>query len=152
MQIRVDDLTGAQIAALLEAHLATMREWSPPGTGHALNLARLRAPEITFWTVWDGDDLIGCGALKELDESHGEIKSMHIAAGHRRRGAGAYLLAHIVAEARLRRYRRLSLETGSMAPFAATRAFYESFGFARCEAFGDYQPDPNSLFMTRAVG
>src|SRR5450631_1124832 len=109
MQIRVDDLTGAQIAALLEAHLATMRQWSPPGTGHALNLARLRVPHITFWTVWDGDDLLGCGALKQIDKGHGEIKSMHIAAAHRRRGVGARLLAHMIGQAKSRGYYRLSL-------------------------------------------
>jgi putative acetyltransferase len=151
MQIRLDDLTGPEIAALLEAHLATMRQWSPPESIHALDLKRLRVPQITFWTIWDGGDLLGCGALKEIDKGHGEIKSMHIAAAHRRRGVGAKLLAHMIGHAKSRGYRRLSLETGSMAPFTAARRLYESFGFTRCEAFGEYKPDPNSAFMKMAL-
>jgi putative acetyltransferase len=148
MDIRVDDLRGPEIAALLEAHLDNSRQWSPPGSIHALDLDRLRAPEITFWTAWDGADLLGCGALKALGPDHGEIKSMHTAARHRGRGVAADLLAHIVAEARSRGYRRLSLETGSMAGFAPARALYARFGFTPCGPFGGYAPDPNSAFMT----
>ena len=151
MQIKLDDLKGPEIAALLEAHMATMRAASPPESVHALDLNRLRAPQITFWAVWDGADLLGCGALKQLDADHGEIKSMHTAARHRRRGVAARLLTHIIAEARSRDFRRLSLETGSMAAFAPARQFYESFGFALCEPFGDYRPDVNSVCMTMAL-
>lgn len=148
MHIRVDDLRGPEIAALLEAHLENSKAWSPPGSIHALDLDGLRAPEITFWTAWDGADLLGCGALKALGPEHGEIKSMHTAARHRGRGVAAGLLAHIVAEARARGYRRLSLETGAMAGFAAARALYARFGFVRCGPFSGYAPDPNSAFMT----
>ena len=148
MQIRLDDLRGFEIAALLRAHLENSRKWSPPESIHALDLEALRSPEITFWTVWDGASLLGCGALKELDPSHGEIKSMHTAADHRRRGVARALLAHIVDEARSRSYRRLSLETGSMAGFAPARALYAGFGFVGTAPFGDYILDSNSVFMT----
>jgi len=148
MLIRKDDLTGPEIAALLEAHLQLMRDTSPPESVHALDLDGLRAPEVTFWTVWDGGILLGCGALKALDPDHGEIKSMHTAAAARGRGVARQMLEHIVAEARARRYRRLSLETGSMSAFAPARALYAGFGFRDCPPFGDYVLDPNSTFMT----
>ena len=151
MQIKLDDLQGPEIAALLESHLAAMRAASPPERVHALDLARLRAPHITFWSVWDGGELAGCGALKQLDAAHGEIKSMHTAARHRRRGVAAKLLAHIVDEAKARGYRRLSLETGSMAAFAPARDLYGRYGFELCLPFGDYRPDPNSVCMTMAL-
>lgn len=148
MHIKVDDLRAPEIAALLEAHLKLMRETSPPESVHALDLDGLRAPEVTFWTVWDGATLLGCGALKQLDPAQGEIKSMHTAAAARGRGVARAMLAHILAEARARGYRRLSLETGSMAAFAPARALYARFGFRDCPPFGDYLLDPNSVFMT----
>lgn len=148
MQIRIDDLRGPEIADLLRAHLAFCRATSPPESTHALDLDGLRVPEITFWSAWVGPHLIGCGALKEIDPAHGEIKSMHTAAKHRGQGVGVAILKHIVAEARLRGYRRLSLETGSMAAFAPARALYAGFGFTGCPPFDTYKPDPNSVFMT----
>jgi putative acetyltransferase len=151
MQIRVDDLRGPQIAQLLRAHLENSRKWSPPESIHALDLDALRSPDITFWTAWDGATLLGCGALKELDPLHGEIKSMHTAQQHRRRGVAARLLAHILEEARSRCYRRLSLETGSMDAFAPARALYARFGFVGTGPFGDYVLDPYSCFMTLAL-
>ena len=152
MHIRVDDLRGPEIAALLETHLALMRAISPPESVHALDLERLRAPTITFWTAWEGADLLGCGALKQLDAREGEIKSMHIVARWRRRGVAVELLMHIIGEAKVRGYRRLSLETGSQAEFAPARAMYARNGFIECGPFGDYRPDPNSVFMTRGLG
>ena len=152
MQIRVDDLRGPEIAALLEGHMSDMRRWSPPESIHALDLERLRAPNIRFWTVWEGAELLGCGALKQLDARHGEIKSMRTAEQHRRRGVAARLLAHILAEARSHGYRRLSLETGSMAAFAPARELYARHGFAPCPPFGDYKPDVNSVCMTMELG
>ena len=148
MHIRQDDLTGPEIAELLRQHLATMALHSPPESIHALDLAALRVPEITFWTVWDGTDLLGCGALKELDPHHGEIKSMHTAARFRRKGITAAMVRHILDEARRRAYRRLSLETGSMEGFRPARTLYAGFGFVPCGPFGDYVLDPNSAFMT----
>jgi len=151
MLIKLDDLSGEEIRALLEEHLRSMHEISPPESVHALDLAALRRPEITFWTVWRDSELLGCGALKELDATHGEIKSMRTVTAHRRSGVGRAILEHIVAEARSRRYTRLSLETGSQPEFAPARRLYGSSGFTYCSPFGDYRDDPNSVFMTRVV-
>jgi putative acetyltransferase len=148
MTIETDDLSRPQIHELLEEHLAHMRRISPPESVHALDLDRLRRPGITFWSAWSGSKLLGCGALKELDPRHGEVKSMRTPAALRRRGAGRALLATIVATARSRGYSRLSLETGAQAAFAPAHRLYESCGFARCGPFGDYVDDPNSVFMT----
>ena len=151
MDIRIDDLRGPEIAALLEEHLAQMHEQSPPESVHALDLDKLRSPDIRFWTAWDDGQLVGCGALKALSPDHGEVKSMRTPQALRRRGAGRALLAHIVAEARARGYRRLSLETGSSEAFAPAQRLYESVGFVRCGPFGDYAEDPHSVFMTLAL-
>lgn len=148
MLIRVDDLRGPEIRALLEEHLRNMYEITPAKSVHALDLEGLRAPEITFWTAWEGERLAGCGALKEIDARHGEIKSMRTPAASRRRGAGRAILAHILGVARARGYERLSLETGSFDAFIPARRLYESFGFADCGPFADYVEDPNSVFMT----
>ncbi|MEQ1831480.1 MAG: GNAT family N-acetyltransferase [Candidatus Eisenbacteria bacterium] len=148
MHIELDDLTRPQVHALLEEHLANMRELSPPESVHALDLAKLRTPDITFWTVWDGELLLGCGALKELSPTHGEVKSMRTPRALRGRGAARAVLAHIIATARGRGYRRLSLETGAQEAFQPARTLYASFGFQSCGPFGDYGDDPNSAFMT----
>jgi putative acetyltransferase len=148
MEIRLDDLRGPEIMELLRAHLENSRLWSPPESIHALALEGLRAPDVTFWTAWEGTGLLGCGALRELDARHGEVKSMHTAAEHRRRGVAARLLSHILHEARSRSYQRISLETGSMNGFAPARALYSRFGFIFCDPFGEYKRDPNSVFMT----
>lgn len=150
--IRPDDLSGHEVRALLAEHLAGVAEHSPPESIHALDLDGLRAPEITFWSVWEADALVGCGALKELDPAHGEVKSMRTAAGHLRRGVGSAVVAHVLAEARRRGYRRLSLETGAQDGFAPARALYARFGFEPCGPFSDYRLDPNSVFMTRSLG
>ena len=151
-EIRIDDLRGVEIQALLEEHLAHMRSISPPESVHALDLDALRRPGITFWTAWSPDGrLLGCGALKELDARHGEIKSMRTAAAQRRNGVARAMLAHIIAEAARRGYARLSLETGAEPPFAPARALYASFGFTFCAPFEGYVDDPNSVFMTRAL-
>jgi putative acetyltransferase len=146
--IREDDLSGAEIQALIAAHLQNSSLHSPPESMHALNVAGLRAPDLTFWSVWDGPVLLGCGALKALDHAHGEIKSMHTVQRFRGRGIGARLLEHLIAEATRRGYRRLSLETGSMQAFAPARALYARYGFRDCPPFGDYREDPYSSFMT----
>ena len=151
MDIRVDDLRGPEIARLLEEHLRHMRSITPPGSVHALDLERLRKPEITFWTVWEGRELLGCGALKQLDARHGEIKSMRTASAHQRKGVAKTLLNHIQDEAMRRSYRRLSLETGAMKTFEPAHRLYASFGFQPCGPFGDYVEDPNSLFMTKTL-
>ncbi|WP_420403957.1 GNAT family N-acetyltransferase [Nisaea sp.] len=149
MHIRVDDLTGSEIAELLSAHLDHGNAHSPPESVHALDLDGLRAPDITFWSAWEEDELLGCGALRELSAEHGELKSMHTAARHRGKGVGRAILEHILKEAQTRGYRRISLETGSMEAFAPARALYERYGFAECPPFGSYRPDPHSTFMSR---
>lgn len=118
---------------------------------HALDLDGLLRPEITFWTAWSGRELLGCGALKELNPLHGEIKSMRTVSAHRRKGVARAMLRHIIAEARSRAYTRLSLETGSMQAFEPARRLYESFGFTYCPPFADYADDPNSAFLTRSL-
>lgn len=149
MRIEIDDLSRPEIHALLAEHLRHMHELSPPESVHALDLGGLQAADVTFWSVWDeGGVLAGCGALKQLSPRHGEVKSMRTPAGRRRQGAGRAVLAHIVDEARRRGYRRLSLETGSMAAFAPAQRLYESFGFTYCGPFAGYVEDPNSVFMT----
>lgn len=147
-EVRLDDLRGAEIAALLREHLDDMQLHSPPESIHALDLEKLRQPEITFWTVWQGSELLGCGAIKQLDATHGEIKSMRTSARHRRKGVAAVMLQHIVDEAKMRGYRQLSLETGSAAAFAPARLLYASFGFRECGPFADYMEDPYSVFMS----
>lgn len=146
--IRVDDLRGPEIAALLQEHLNDMYATSPAESVHALDLDRLRHPSITFWTVWDGATLAGCGALKEIDAKLAEIKSMRTAHSHRRRGVARHLLHHMLNVARERGYERLSLETGSPEYFAPARTLYESMGFTYCGPFADYVDDPYSQFMT----
>jgi len=148
MKIEIDDLSHPAIHALLNEHLQNMYELSPPESVHALDLEKLRKPEITFWCAWEGSLLLGCGALKELDRKHGEVKSMRTPAALRRKGAGRAILAHIIEVARSRAYERLSLETGAMEAFKPAQRLYETFGFTYCGPFGDYREDPNSVFMT----
>lgn len=147
MQIDVDDLSRPQVHDLLQEHLDNMYELSPPECVFALDIDKLRAPDITFWTAWDGPLLLGCGALKQLDAHHGELKSMRTPAAHRGRGAGRALLVHILQVAQARGYTRLSLETGTASAFHPAQKLYASVGFTFCGPFADYREDPHSVFM-----
>ena len=151
LRIRRDKLTGQKVADLLRDHLREMYEITPAQSVHALDLKALRSPGITFWSAWEGRELVGCGALKELDAGHGEIKSMRTAPAHRGKGVASKMLAHIIEEARRRGFRELSLETGSTQEFLAARALYERYGFAYCGPFAEYTDDPNSVYMTRRL-
>jgi putative acetyltransferase len=151
MNIKIDDLSGSEIYELLQEHLRNMALHSPPESVHALDIEALRKPEITFWTVWENGELLGCGALKELDARHAEIKSMRTSALHLRKGVASHLLNHMLEEAKRRGYNRLSLETGSMEAFEPARTLYANFGFTYCEPFADYVEDPYSVFMTREL-
>ena len=151
MEIVVDDLTGPEIAAFLEAHVEEMLSVTPPESKHALDLDGLRVPEITFWTMRDGDGIVGCGALKQLGGGDGEIKSMRVAPGARGRGIGSAMLRHIVDEARGMGLERLYLETGSFAFFEPARRLYLGHGFELCGPFADYVEDDNNVFMTKSL-
>ncbi|NOU86031.1 GNAT family N-acetyltransferase [Paenibacillus sp. LMG 31460] len=151
MDIKIDDLTGSEVIALIGEHLQNMAALSPPESTHALNLDKLKKPEITFWSGWEQDELAGCGAIKELNSQHGEIKSMRTSSSHLRKGVARRILEHIIEEAKRRGYQRLSLETGSMDAFEPARQLYESFGFQYCKPFSDYIEDPNSVFMTKEL-
>lgn len=152
MHIEVDDLTRTQVHALLEEHLRNMHELSPPEQVFALDLNKLRAPGITFWTVWEGGLLLGCGALKELSPTHGEVKSMRTPKALRGKGAGRAVMSRIVAVARERGYETLSLETGSHPDFLPAQKLYQSFGFVHSGPFGSYLENPHSVFMALQLG
>ena len=153
--VKRDDPRRADVVRLLEAHLALMRSLSPPESVHALDLDGLCRTDVTFWTARDGETLLGCGALRELDRMHGEIKSMHTAQGPdgagRRRGTATAILARIEGTARERGYRRLSLETGRPEGFAAAQGLYRRHGYVECPPFADYTDDPFSMCMTKAL-
>jgi len=151
MDIRIDDPGGREITRLLREHLDSMALYSPPESVHALDADALRGPGVTLWGAWEDGELLGCGALKELDRTHGEIKSMRTAQAHLRRGVAARLLQHIVDEAQRRGYRRLSLETGSDPAFAPARALYARYGFSECGPFAEYTEDPYSVFMSKTL-
>jgi putative acetyltransferase len=151
MKIVVDDLSGPEIARLLDQHVQEMRSITPPESKHALDLDALRKPDITFWSVVDSDTLVGCGAIKRLDAGHAEVKSMRTAPTRKRSGIASLLLEHIITEAKRMGFTRLSLETGAAEFFLPARKLYEKFGFDYCQPFADYQPDPYSVFMTRVL-
>jgi putative acetyltransferase len=151
MDIRRGDLSDERILALLRYHFEKCHEVTPPGSAHVFDVSRLKAPEIDFWAAWDGEELLGVGAMKPLDAVHGEVKSMHTAETARRRGVGGAILRHIVSTSRERGLTRLSLETGSFAYFEPAVALYRAHGFVDCPPFADYRPDPNSVFLTLSL-
>lgn len=151
MEIRVTDPQLPEVTQLLQLHLDEMAVYSPPESIHALDVDALCAPHITFWAAWRDAALLGCGALSQLDTTHGEIKSMRTAKAFLRQGVARRLLETIITTAQQRSYKRLSLETGAKAAFAPARKLYEAYGFTLCEPFGDYHLDRNSLFMTRLL-
>ena len=151
MKIVRDDLDGSEIIALITEHLEQMARDSPPGSCHALGVDELRKKNVTFWSVWEGNNLLGCGALKELTPSHAEIKSMRTVAKYRGRGVASKMLEHILEEAKRRNYNKLSLETGSNDSYTPARKLYLKYGFKECPPFADYTEDPNSTFMTKDI-
>lgn len=155
MHITPDDLSGSEVRALLEEHFSAMLANSPKGSCHFLDFEGLNATGVTFWSIWSSSgeetELAGCGALKEIDSAHGEIKSIRTHQTQLRKGVATQMLEHIIAEARMRGYRRLSLETGTGRAFEPAIAMYRCFGFSECQPFGDYVCDPFSIFMTREI-
>jgi putative acetyltransferase len=148
LRIELDDLARTDVQRLVAEHLADMHATSPAESVHALDQAGLREAGVSFWTVWDGPALLGCGALKQLHPGEGEVKAMRTRAEARGRGVAAYLLTFLIAESRERGYRRLSLETGTEDFFAPARRLYGRFGFVPCPPFGDYEDDPHSTYFT----
>jgi putative acetyltransferase len=148
IRITEGDFNDPLVTDLLRVHFTTARAQTAPGSAHALDVAGLQAPDITFWAIWEDETLLGVGALKRLAADHGEIKSMHTAESARRKGAGSAMLGHIIAAARACGMSRLSLETGSWDYFRPARALYARHGFVECPPFGDYVLDPNSVFMS----
>ncbi|MCQ9078516.1 GNAT family N-acetyltransferase [Vibrio parahaemolyticus] len=151
MRIEIDNLERPQVIALLEEHLQDMYATSPPESVHALDVSKLKLPSITFWTGWDGEQLLGCVAMSQLEDGHAELKSMRTTPSARKQGVASRLLNHVIEQAKHQGIQRLSLETGSMAFFEPAHRLYEKHGFVYCEPFGDYQPDPNSRFMALAL-
>jgi len=151
MKIIEDDLSSKKVAALLAEHLAGMTRHTPEESIHALELPALRAPDITFFTAWNNGALLGCGALKELDASHGEIKSMRTASAHLGQGVATAILSRLIDESLKRSYLRLSLETGSGPAFQPALSLFEKFGFEYCGPFEDYTDDPFGRFMTLSL-
>ena len=147
-EISVADLSSVETKRLIEAHLAHSAESAPATSNHSLAIEALREPRASVWSISDGEALLGCGALYELDARHGEVKSMHTTEAARGRGVGAAMLEHLIAEGRRRGYERLSLETGAMDAYARARRLYARFGFEVCAPFADYVEDPNSVYMT----
>jgi len=147
MEIRIDDLNSGDVVRLLEEHLADMYATSPPDSVHALDVDALKTPAITFFSCWDNQQLLGCVAIKALDSSHAELKSMRTANHARNLGVGTRLLQHVFTIAAQRGYSKISLETGSQAFFQPARYLYEKLGFQYCEPFADYKADPHSRFM-----
>ena len=148
MRVVEGGLCDPRVVDLLHTHLTSARAETAPGSAHALDLTGLQSPDISFWTIWDDETLLGVGALKRLSADHGEIKSMHTAQSMRGRGAGRAMLRHIIATARVRGMSRLSLETGSWEYFRPAQALYRNHGFVECPPFADYVLDPNSVFMS----
>jgi len=148
MRIIQGDLSDPRVTDLLQIHLTNARAQTAPGSAHALDISGLQSPDVSFWTIWNDEALLGFGALKRLSKDHGEVKSMHLAQTMRRKGAGGAMLHHIIATARANGMSRLSLETGSWEYFSPARAFYRSHGFTECPLFADYVLDPNSIFMS----
>jgi putative acetyltransferase len=151
IRIVLDDLTGEPTRALIARHLAGMHQNSPPESCHAFDVGKLKSPDVTFWSVWVGDRIAGCGALKQLDARRGELKSMRVADAFLGQGIGRAMLDHLIAEARARSLESLWLETGSAAAFTPALRLYESAGFTRCGPFDGYKEDPFSIFMSRAI-
>ncbi len=151
VDVRPADLDDARVSGLLEYHMRTARAETACGSAHALDLEALRHPDIAVWAAWEGDDLLGVGALRRLSAEHGEIKSMHVTEASRGRGVGGAVVERLLDEARRAGMTRVSLETGARPYFDAARALYRRHGFVPCPPFGEYVEDRNSVFLTIAL-
>jgi len=144
-------LDDPQVITMLKFHFDTNVSVTPPGSVHVFDLSRLKQPDVSFWSAWNGDTLMGVGALKRMNAEDGEIKSMHTLKQARGSGVGSAMLRHIIEKARVMKLKRLFLETGSFDYFAPARALYTRHGFSECPPFADYNLDKNSTFMSREI-
>jgi putative acetyltransferase len=151
MRIKVDDLDDGAVIELLSEHHEEMNLYSPPESIHALDEASLKDPAIMFWSVWSSNELAGCGALKKLSNTHGEIKSMRTSNAFRRQGVAERILQQILNSAKSRSYQRVSLETGTNEAFIPAIKLYKKYGFNECVPFGSYKLDPFSMFFTKEM-
>jgi putative acetyltransferase len=144
-------LDNPQVVGLLQHHFDKCREVTPVGSAHVFDVSKLKQPDIQFWSAWDGETLMGVGALMQMNANDGEVKSMHTAEAARRTGAGTAILQHMMTEAKALGLKQLWLETGSFDYFAPARALYARHGFVECGPYEGYKPDPNSTFMTKKI-
>lgn len=151
MKIKIDDLSSGEVIKLLQEHLADMYATSPPDNVHALDIDALKSPDITFFSGWDGDELLGCLAIKKLTTHHVELKSMRTSSFARQSGVATQLLTHALNVAIEHGYQKVSLETGTQDFFRPARNLYAKFGFTDCEPFAHYKTDPNSQFMAKGL-
>jgi len=141
----------SEVDKLLRKHFIELRSVSPAGSTHVLNIDGLKDPSIKFWSLWENEQLMGCGALKFLNENHGEFKSIRVADQYRGKGYGQKIIAHLIAEAKELKIKKISIETGSGEFFKSARALFKNFGFIKCEPFSHYKTDPNSCYMTLEI-
>jgi len=151
IEVRVDDLSSGHVIGLLQEHLDEMRKITPRGSVHALDRDALNSADLTFWSAWIDGEIAGCGALREIDATSGEIKSMRTDQKHRNKGVASRVLAAIESEARRRGYEVLYLETGAVQGFEAARALYRKYGYVPCAPFADYKEDLNSMFLSKEL-
>ena len=136
---------------LLNKHFIELRSVSPAGSTHVLDIAGLNDQTIKFWSLWENKDLVGCGALKFLDKSHGEFKSIRVADKFRKKGVGERIIGHLIEEAKKLQITKLSIETGSGEFFSPARKLFTKFNFKNCGPFAHYKEDPNSCFFTKNI-
>ncbi len=137
-----------EVNSLLTKHFIELRSVSPEGSAHVLDIPGLKIPSIKFWSLWDNDQLIGCGALKFLSEEHGEFKSIRVDDKHRKKGMGEKIISHLIYQAKKIGIKKLSIETGAGDFFLPARKLFSKFGFKKCPPFAHYKDDPNSCYYT----
>ena len=137
-----------EVNSLLTKHFIELRSVSPEGSAHVLDIPGLKISSIKFWSLWDNNQLIGCGALKFLSNTHGEFKSIRVADKHRKKGMGEKIISHLITEAKKIGIKKLSIETGAGEFFLPARKLFKKFGFKTCKPFAHYKDDPNSCYFS----
>tara|TARA_B100001750_G_C15196056_1_gene441232 strand:+ start:205 stop:669 length:465 start_codon:yes stop_codon:yes gene_type:complete len=141
----------SEVDKLLRKHFIELRSVSPPGSTHVLDIDGLKDPSIKFWSLWENEKIVGCGALKFLNENHGEFKSIRVVDQYRRKGYGQKIITHLIGEAKKLNIEKISIETGSGKFFKSARKLFKKFGFKKCEPFAHYKIDSNSCYMNLEI-